>query len=53
MRFEKIQKMSDTEYLIKHKQDAKKDLKVTIEVDEEGRQVYFEGLPNGAEMYIA
>ena len=52
MHFDKIQKISDTQYLIKHKQNAKKDITVNIEIDEDGKYVEFDGLPSGADIYI-
>ena len=42
--FRGIEKVTNTKFLIKHKNDSSQDIEVNIDVDEEGEKVYFDGL---------
>ena len=42
--FRGIEKVTNTKFLIKHKNDSSQDIEVNIDIDEDGEKVYFDGL---------
>lgn len=50
--FRDIEKIEENKYVIKHNNDEERNITVTVEIDEDDKKVYYDGLPRAAAMYV-